>query len=82
MCMKIEIETRIGGIPSIVEGFVYPEEGDNWNDPYLPDRAEIKKVMNMKGKLCKWRESRMTGSDEVAIEHELIDEYRRGCNEI
>lgn len=80
--MKVEIETRIGGIPSIIKGVIHPEEGDNWNAPYIPAHVEEMFVMNMRGKPCGWRKARMTSEDSARIEQELIDEYRRQYAEI
>lgn len=71
---RVEFETRISGIPSIIVATIYPEEGDNWNDPYLPARVAHMKILNMRGKPCKWREKRMTDADYQRIELEALKE--------
>lgn len=69
---SVEFETRIGGIPSIIVATIHPEEGDNWNDPYIPAHVDSLKVLNMRGKPCKWRRSRMTEDDRQRIEEEAL----------
>lgn len=74
--MKTEIQTHIGGIPSIVRAYVYPEEGDNWNEPYIPAHIDGVEVLNMRHKHCKWREKRMTRDDFFRIEKEILEHER------
>lgn len=74
--MKTEIQTHIGGIPSIVVGHIHPEEGDNWNSPYIPRHVEYMEILNMRRKPCKWREKRMTQDDFFRIEKEILDHER------
>jgi len=70
---RVEFETRVGGIPSIIVATIHPEEGDNWNDPYIPEHVEDMEVLNMRGRPCKWRESRMTAKERERIENEALE---------
>lgn len=73
---KVEIQTHIGGIPSIVVGYIHPEEGDNWHSPYIPRHVEDMEIFNMRRKPCKWREKRMTRDDFFRIEKEILEHER------
>lgn len=71
--MKTEIQTHIGGIPSIVRAYVYQGEGDNWNSPVIPAHIDGIEVLNMRRKPCEWRKSRMTEADFERIEQEFLN---------
>ena len=68
----VRFRSNIGGIPSLIDATIHPEEGDNWNDPYIPAHVDSLKVLNMRGKPCKWREKRMTDTDRQRIEEEAL----------
>jgi len=70
---KVEFATHIGGIPSIVVAHIRPDEGDNWHTPYIPEHVEDMEVLNMRGRPCKWRESRMTAKERERIENEALE---------
>lgn len=74
---RVHFETHIGGIPSIIDATIYPEEGDNWHDPYIPAHVGHMKVLNLRGKPCNWRRSRMTDDDYQRIEREAIEHEQR-----
>lgn len=73
---EVTFETRINGIPSIVTARITPEEGDNWNDPYIPAHVSSLVVMDMREKPCKWRAKRMTAEDRHRIEKEALEWQR------
>ena len=73
---EVTFVTRIGGIPSIITATVIPEEGDNWNYPYIPAHVSKLVVMDMREKPCKWRAKRMTAEDRRRIEKEALEWQR------
>jgi len=74
---RVHFETHIGGIPSVVVATINPEEGDNWNSPYIPAHVDHLQVLNPRGTPCKWRLSRMTDDDYRRIEREALAHEQR-----
>ena len=73
---SVEFETRIGGVPSVVVATVCPDQGDNWNEPFIPAHVTKLTVLNMRGKPCKWRQSRLTDDEYQRIEAEAIAHHQ------
>lgn len=73
----VRFRSNIGGIPSLIDATIYPEEGDNWHDPYIPAHVGQLRVMNLRGKPCKWRRARMTDTDYQRIEQEALAHEQR-----
>lgn len=73
---RIEFETRIGGIPSIIIAYITPAEGDGWHNEYIPEHVDDMEVLNMREKPCGWRKNRMTEADRQRIENEALEALR------
>jgi len=76
----MQIETRIAGIPCLVEANVYVQSGSysrcaasDW-DYYGWVEVEDMVVLDRRGRPAPWLERKMTNEDIVRIERELIEE--------
>lgn len=72
----MKLETRIAGIPCLVELEYQPPLSGSFDQPAEAEGFTIEKVMDRRGRKADWLEAKMTDNDVEAIVNQAFAQLR------
>ncbi len=71
---SVEFESRINGIPCLIEARIIPGSPGNLYEPPEPDDVEFR-VLDRRGRSADWLRRKLSREDTHRIKREAFDEY-------